>query len=295
VILGRSGPLKTAAAILTVSLTVGVCGAAADSGASRSTAPRHHVVIAFFGDSLSLTLGIALAAPKLESKYDYLLLNGAILGCGVADGALVKLQGKVGITASACSGTPPTPGSPLSLQPWPTQWQHLLSTDHPNVGVLLAGRWEVVNRTYHGKWTNILNPVYAGYVKRQLELASHLVTASGARMVFLTAPCIEGMAQPDGGPWPEDSLTRLHEYNRLVKEIAAQYPKTDSVIDLNSLVCPDDRFSSDYKGVVVRQSDGVHFSIGAGSVLEKPLMTNILASGRSQIARLIKHKTRKSK
>ena len=294
-IFGRSGSLKTAAAILTVSLTVGVCGASAGGSAPRRSAPKHHVVVAFFGDSLSLTLGIALAAPKLESQYDYTLLNGAILGCGVADGPLVEVQGKVDITASACRGTPPPPGSPLTLQPWPTQWQHLLSTDHPNVGVLLAGRWEVVNRTYRGKWTNILNPVYARYVKRQLELASHLVTASGARMVFLTAPCIQGTPQPDGAPWPEDSLTRLHEYNRLVKQVAARYPKTDSVVDLNSLVCPDDKFSADYKGVVVRQPDGVHFSIGAGGVLENPLMTNILASGRSQIVQLIKHKTGKSK
>ena len=40
---------------------------------------------------------------------------------------------------------------------------------------------------YQGNWTNILNPTFAAYVKSQLEQASKLVTAPGARMVFLTA------------------------------------------------------------------------------------------------------------
>jgi hypothetical protein len=32
---------------------------------------RPRVVVQFFGDSTSLTLGMALADPQLESKYDY--------------------------------------------------------------------------------------------------------------------------------------------------------------------------------------------------------------------------------
>ena len=51
----------------------------------------------------------------------------------------------------------------------------------PNVVVLLAGRWEVVDREYQGAWTNILSPTYAAYVKAQLEEASKLVTSTGRR------------------------------------------------------------------------------------------------------------------
>ena len=36
----------------------------------------------------------------------------------------------------------------------------------PNVVVLLAGRWEVVDREYQGTWTNILHPTFAAYVKQ---------------------------------------------------------------------------------------------------------------------------------
>ena len=114
----------------------------------------------------------------------------------------------------------------------------------PNVVVLLAGRWEVVDREYRGTWTNILNPTYAAYVKQQLEAASNLVTATGARMVFLTAPCTNSGEQPDGAPWPEDNPARLTAYNKLVREVAAQHPQTDSVVDLNAAACPGGRYAS---------------------------------------------------
>ena len=92
----------------------------------------------------------------------------------------------------------------------------------PNVAVLLAGRWEVVDREYQGAWTNILHPAYAAYVKQQLEAASQLVTATGARMVFLTAPCTNEGEQPDGDPWPEDDPARLAAFNKLIHEVAAR-------------------------------------------------------------------------
>jgi hypothetical protein len=112
-----------------------------------------HVTVLFLGDSLALTLGIALGAPPLESQYDYTLNNLGILGCGVAEGTEVRVRGQLNMTAEPCSGKRAAPGTPLSLQPWPIQWHKSLAADHPNVGVLLAGRWEVVNRTYEGHWS----------------------------------------------------------------------------------------------------------------------------------------------
>jgi hypothetical protein len=142
----------------------------------------------------------------------------------------------------------------------------------------------VVDREYLGKWTNILNPVYAAYVKHQLELTSALVTAAGVHMVFLTAPCTDEGEQPDGAPWPEDNPARLAVYNRLVREVAAEHPATDSVVDLNAATCPSGKFSTDVGGVAVRRSDGVHFTNAAGPVLAPKIMPQIVAAGRAQIA-----------
>jgi hypothetical protein len=154
----------------------------------------------------------------------------------------------------------------------------------PNVVVLLAGRWEVVDRLYQGQWTNILSPVYANYVKQQLDQASNLVTATGARMVFLTAPCTDEGEQPDGAPWPEDSPQRIGAYNQLVREVAAEHPTTDSVVDLNAATCPGGHYTTTVDGVAVRRSDGVHFTIAGGRYLAPQIMPPIVAAGRAQAA-----------
>ena len=154
----------------------------------------------------------------------------------------------------------------------------------PNVVMLLAGRWEVVNRLYQGQWTNILNPTFAAYVKAQLNEASELVTATGARMVFLTAPCTDEGEQPDGAPWPEDSPSRIAAYNQLVREVVAAHPLTDSVVDLDAATCPGGHYAANLDGVNVRRSDGVHFTIQGGQYLAPRIMPAVVAAGRAQAA-----------
>jgi hypothetical protein len=158
-----------------------------------------------------------------------------------------------------------------------------MAVSHPNVVALLAGRWEVVDREFHGKWTNILNPTFAAYVKRQLEGVSDLVTAYGAHMVFLTAPCTNEGEQPDGAPWPEENPARLAIYNKLVREVAAEHPQTDSVADLFSAACPGGHYSATKDGVTIRTvSDGVHFTPEGGVLLAPYIMPGIVTSGRAQ-------------
>ena len=64
---------------------------------------------------------------------------------------------------------------------WPALWKADIAKDHPNVVMILAGRWEVSNRTYDGHWTNIENPTYAAYVQRQLEYAVAWPAPAGPR------------------------------------------------------------------------------------------------------------------
>jgi hypothetical protein len=254
--------------------------------AHRSDKPRVKMVL--LGDSTAFSLGWSLAAKALGSKYDYTLRDEGDLGCGVVNGPTVEVMGRVSPVNPECSGATPAPGTPLDKQPWPVQWQSAISKAHPNVVVLLAGRWEVVDRMYDGAWTNILNPAFAGYVKQQLEFASNLVTATGANMVLLTAPCIDESPQPNGAPWPEDDPARLAIYNELVRQVAAEHPTTDSVVDLHAVVCPGGKFTPTYKGVTIRKTDGVHFTEQAGLVLAAALMPQIVATGRVQMTRVAK-------
>jgi hypothetical protein len=241
------------------------------------------VRVLLMGDSVALTLGEGLANAAEQAKYNYVLSDQGILGCGVVNGPEVELMGERDTTPSACNGSPLTAGESPKLQPWPYQWLNAMAVTRPNVVVLLAGRWEVVDREYLGKWTNILNPVFAAYVKHQLELTSDLVTAAGVHLVYLTAPCTDEGEQPDGAPWPEDNPARIAVYNRLVREVAAEHPLTDSVVNLNALACPGGHYSAKVDGVTIRRaSDGVHFTPLAGVVLAPQLMPPIVASGRAQ-------------
>ena len=241
------------------------------------------VRVLLFGDSVALTLGLGLADPADQSKYGYVLSDKGILGCGVVDGPEVELLGQHDATPAACNGSAYDPGEPAANQPWPYQWLSAMGEVHPNVVVLLAGRWEVVDREYQGRWTNILNPTYAAYVKSQLDKASIVVTSTGAHMVFLTAPCTDEGEQPDGSPWPEDSAARLNAYNRLVREVAAEHPQTDTVVDLDAAACPGGKFTVSLDGVAVRRSDGIHFTVAGGELLAPVIMPPIVAAGRAQM------------
>ncbi|MGA2473263.1 MAG: acyltransferase, partial [Acidimicrobiales bacterium] len=112
-------------------------------GAAPTAAP---VRVLLFGDSVALTLGIGLSYPPDQAKYGYVLSDKGILGCGVVDGPVVELMGARDETPPACDGSPLVSGEPLNQQPWPYQWLNAMNEVKPNVVVLLAGRWEVVDR-----------------------------------------------------------------------------------------------------------------------------------------------------
>ena len=214
------------------------------AGATSAGPP---VRVLLFGDSVALTLGcgprggadpaqVRLHAlrqgdPRLRRGRR---ARGRAARCGRRDAAgLQRLAAHPGR-----AGHVPALAGPVAAA---------MAAVKPNVVVVLAGRWEVVDREYKGTWTNILHPAYAAYVKSQLEMASRLVTTTGANLVFLTAPCTDEGEQPDGQPWPEDDPARLAEYNKLVRQVAALHPKTDSVVDLDAAACPGGKFTDHHR------------------------------------------------
>jgi hypothetical protein len=281
-LVGTAGPSSNAAAATQrqASASASASASVSGSGVVNSGPP---VRVLLVGDSTALTLGEGLGVTAVESRYDYVLFDDGIVGCGVADGPEVEVMGERDSVGPACNGSPPTPNTPLTQQPWPVQWQHDIAVDHPNVVALLAGRWEVLDREYQGRWTDILHPAFAAYVKDQLELASSIVTSSGARLVFLTAPCTNEGVQPDGAPWPEENPTRLAAYNNLLKEVAVEHPSSDSVAKLGTAACPKGRYSTTKDGVTIRTvDDGIHFSPEGGVVLAPYVMPQVVAAGRAQ-------------
>ena len=232
------------------------------------------VKVLLLGDSTALTLGIGLMAH--EKSYDVDEHDGGILGCGVTSGLEYQLKGVDAPMEPQCNGS-------RSTKQWPQIWEGMVRTFKPNVVMILAGRWEVTNRTYEGHWTNILSPTYAGFVKSQLIDAVGVASSGGAHVVLLTAPCYDTGEQPDGQPWPEDSPKRLAIYNNLVRQVGASSPNT-SIINFNAMACPRAHYEEYLGGVQVRY-DGVHFTLGGGIVFQSKIWPTVVALGRQEMAR----------
>jgi len=71
----------------------------------------------------------------------------------------------------------------------------------------------------------------------------------------------------------------------MIREIAADHPRTVSVDDLDQAACPRGRYASTVQGVVIRTvDDGVHFTPQGGVFLAPAIMPPIVAAGRAQMA-----------
>jgi peptidoglycan/LPS O-acetylase OafA/YrhL len=264
--------------VTVVALVVGTIGpsVAATPAPVHATKPAGPPVkVLVLGDSTALTLDIGLNEHAADYGVD--ADNAGIFGCGVTSGAEYQLKGVDAPMAPECSGNPP------DFQ-WAKLWAYRISVFHPNVVMILVGRWETVNRTYQGSWTNILHPTYAAYVKSQLRNAVHIAGAGGARVVLLTAPCDDSGEQPNGSPWPEDAPQRLAIFNHLVRQVVAEVPGT-SLLNFNAMACPGGHYEEYMDGQQVRESDGVHFTFDGGNVFASRIWPEIVTLGHRQMAR----------
>ncbi len=111
-------------------------------------------------------------------------------------------------------------------------------------------------------------------------------TSTGALMVALTSPCFDSGEQPNGQPWPEDSPARLERYNTILRQVAAEFPRTVTVDDFGALLCPGGHFATSLDGVQIRDGDGVHIvpTPAAGQWLAERVLPEVAKVGRLQMA-----------
>ena len=266
----------TVTVVATVPSTAEAAGTVRVVGAQYSGPP---VKMAIFGDSVAWRLGFAMLASQPQNTYDVSIYNGAIVGCGLGRSTEYRAHGVPDTIAPACSTS-----APRSDQ-WPAQWKGDLNQFHPNVVVVLAGRWEVEDRLIGGRWLHIGDPVFDAGLKASLEQAVQVGTSTGALMVLMTSPCFDSGEQDNGLPWPEDSATRLAEYNAMVRQVAAEHPATVQLEDFDALLCPGGMFTTSFNGIQVRDGDGVHIvpTASAGQWLDAHLLPDVIKVGRLQM------------
>jgi hypothetical protein len=203
------------------------------------------------GDSVAFTLGF-WGLP--EEHQDRLWMAGAaILGCGLARGALVS------------DGVRKT--QPKQCASWPERYAQRIRSRDPDVAVLLVGAWEIYDRIVDGEKIEFGTPAMARRLERDLDEARRILTRDGAHLVLLTTPCYSPEEQ-EFNTWGEKERSeawRVDWLNRLYRRYAERHPDV-SVVDLHDEVCPDGDYADEIRGREVR-SDGVHFAKGGSRLV----------------------------
>lgn len=270
-------------ALVTIAATLPSAAAGASVAAARPRGSAYEgvpVKVQVFGDSVSWRLTQAMELAQAEQAYDVDFDNGAIFGCGVLRTTEYRSHGTIDNMTQQCNSS-----APVSEQ-WPALWKGELDRFRPNVTVLLAGRWEVMSRNIDGRWMHIGEPKFDAALRASLRQAIQVGTSTGALMVLLTAPCYDSGEQPDGQPWPEDSATRLRDYNDILRQVAAEFPTKVTVLNFGADVCPGGHFEMSIDGVQIRDADGVHIAPtpAAGAWLAARVLPSVVAAGRLQMA-----------
>ncbi len=267
--------------IVAVLAVVILAGSGTAWSVSRIKVPVPHplVRVLLAGDSVaeSMERGLSVGAYK----YNVAMVNVALIGCGVTRANTVFYGGVITPTEPYC-------------QEWPSTYSRTVQRFKPNVSVLLVGQLEVANALWHGHWTSIDHPGYAAYIAQQLTEAVKVLSSGGAKVVLLTAPYYASKTEPllpqrtrSCSPacnryFPEDSPQRVNRYNQILRQVALQYPKVATVVNLNAEVDPAGHFTGTIDGVQIRGPGGIHFTVPAGGEWLRPyLLPKFTALGSS--------------
>ncbi|MDA8185299.1 MAG: hypothetical protein M0035_12910 [Actinomycetota bacterium] len=249
-------------------LAAGILATGAVSGASaRVAASPKDTRIMLVGGSVAETLGwgLSVEAPRWHVEFE----DYALIGCGVTRATPMDYGGV------------PFPTEPY-CQTWPQIYAHDVAKFHPQVAVLLAGRWEVADAYWRGHWTDIYNSGYAAYIASQLALAIHVLSAGGAKVALLTAPYYAAKTEPfepigvkSCSPgcnrhFSEDDPGRVVRFNQILAKVAASFPGVATVVPFGAHADPGGHFAARIGSVQVRNPDGVHFTVPAGGEWAAP-------------------------
>ncbi|HKF91016.1 MAG TPA: acyltransferase family protein [Acidimicrobiia bacterium] len=196
------------------------------------------------GDSVALTLGYWLD-PKRDTR-GVQIRTEATLGCGLTGGT-VHSEGNDLPTRDECAG-------------WPLRWRKTVDEYHPSVAVVLVGAWDVVDHRIDGDLLTVGTDAWVVYMTHQLDVATEVLSARGARVVLMTSPCF---AQPDSGlaGFPERSeAARVHDLNDVLRRYAKSHRARVSLVDLHGFLCPKGEYTPTVAGVNARDPDGTHLS-----------------------------------
>ncbi|MGP0029925.1 MAG: acyltransferase family protein [Acidimicrobiales bacterium] len=225
------------------------------------------VRVLLVGDSMALTLGkgLGLDAPAWGVQLD----DQGVIGCDLDPDSVVNIEGSITQAANGCVG-------------WPATFKGYVTAYDPDVVAVLLGRWEVSDRIVDGKWTAIGEKPWDDLYASELARAIGILSSRGAHVVLFTLPYIQQTTDaPNGEPWDINQPVRTNDYNALIRRVAARFPKTVTVIDLNRMIDPKGVYTSYLDGIRVRNVDDEHFSPQGGEYLRPLILPQLVKLGRA--------------
>jgi SGNH domain-containing protein len=233
-------------------------------------ATPHPVRILLVGDSVAGSLGVGLSdiAPRFGAQ----VVNHGTPGCSLASTSQVKV-----LIYTDPPGSPCQPGDPGHLL---DVYRSLVDRYDPDV-VLYVARSDTLTTYLDGTWQYPGMPAFDHWAVSRFEQAIPVLSSRGAHVVFLTSPLYDSGEQIDGTPWPENDPSRVATDNRLLRQAAAQYPGTASVIDLGQMLSPGGHFATAVDGVPVRCADGVHLTVPGGEWVGSRILPQVVSLGQA--------------
>jgi peptidoglycan/LPS O-acetylase OafA/YrhL len=233
---------------VTLSGAIGPVELATQSAPTTSTSPARArgggFRVYLVGDSVGFSLGYYYPQGSVAG----MTLGGAPdIGCGLARAPIV-LGGSARPVDPKCTT-------------WPTRWRDKVGEFRPDVGLLVLGGWEVLDRRVDGRDLRVGTPDYERYLHGELQLAYDTLAPSSHRIAILNVPCYH---QPETGLDASLAETRNDPargawMNQVLGRFVAAHADRVVLLDLKTFLCPGGRYADRLHGVKMR-SDGVHFT-----------------------------------
>lgn len=191
------------------------------------------------GDSTALVLAHRFPAAAHPGVT---LSASTSLGCGLAEGAAV---GGDRVIESDCDHTL-------------DRYRDAVRRERPDVVVLMAGAWEVLDHRVDGRMVRFGEPAWDALIRDALTTYVAPAAELGIPVAMLTAPCFHEVADVRFPTGERNDPERVAAYNRLVHEVATANAGSATVVGYGAEVCADGRPTADL-------GDGVHLTPeGAG-------------------------------
>ena len=140
----------------------------------------------------------------------------------------------------------------------------------PDVVLMVFGGWDELDHLVNGRTLVAGTPEWDAFVLDGLQKQFELLTSQGAKLALATFPCTKPVLwelDPKIDELEAETLWREGELNGLYRQFAEQHPDKVSLIDLNSFVCPEGKFTDLVIDGVRMREDGVHFTSNSSYVV----------------------------